>query len=117
MKLTQFDRDLYDTICKVEYDNKAPLIYCDETTGLNYLPMHCLFFTLPKKYWKQNIEEKTDKSLSKLESLGLVQCKELFGERLWRFTNPSEIVAFKLKQPKKRAKHIRNRKRGLSNKD
>lgn len=117
MKLTQFDQILYETLCRVEKDYAPILVFCDEKTGLQYLPIQTLFFMLPRKYWTQNIEKKTEKSLRKLATYGLVDFKEVHSENLCRSTTPTEIASFKLKTLKKpHAKHIRNRRRRPTNK-
>lgn len=107
MKLTQFDKILYEVICRAERHAKPILVFYDENTGLQYLPIQTLFFMLPTKYLAQNVESKTEKSLRRLMAYGLVDLNKVHGENLCRTTTPTEIASFKLKTPKKlRAKHI-----------
>ena len=94
--LTAFEISLYTVLCALEGTNPA-VIYCDEITGEQYLPIQYLYFLLPRKYWKMNIETKTLKGMLKLESIGLAKRKEIGSDVVWRSTSPVEIVKIKNK--------------------
>jgi hypothetical protein len=94
IKLTAFDVHLYSVLRGLEQSNPA-VIYCDEITGEQYVPIQYLYFLLPRKYWKTNIETTTQNSMLKLEKIGLAKHKEIGTDIVWRSTTPTEIVKIK----------------------